>query len=134
MAATVARVPSPPMRKAIRSTAPGRALERELWAEGHDVVVGMDEVGRGSWAGPLTVGAAVIPRDKRSINGVRDSKTLLESEREQLYAKLTGWCVAWAVGHASQEECDELGMSDAQRLAASRALAELDVKPDRVLL
>jgi len=80
------------------------------------------------------VGAAVIPRDKRSPNSVRDSKMLREREREVLYSKLGDWCLAWGVGHASQEECDELGMSDAQRLAASRALAQLDVKPDRVLL
>ena len=55
-------------------------MERRLWNDGDDVVVGIDEVGRGSWAGPLTVAAAVIPQDRR-VYGVRDSK-MLRSRRE----------------------------------------------------
>jgi ribonuclease HII len=108
-------------------------MERALWDEAHDVVVGIDEVGRGSWAGPLTLGAAVVPKD-RFMHGIRDSKMLTESEREALFDRLAAWCVAWSVGHASQVECDELGMSEAQRLAARRAIAGLGVTPDRVLL
>ena len=57
--------------------APTRSIEKELRARGHDVVVGIDEVGRGAWAGPLMVGAAVLPVDRR-VNGVRDSKLLTE--------------------------------------------------------
>src|SRR4029077_2420545 len=87
----------------------------------HDVVVGMDEVGRGAWAGPLSVGAAVLPTDRR-VYRVRDSKMLTEAERERLFDRIAGWCRAWAVGHASQQECDELGMSAAQRLAGKGAL------------
>ncbi len=48
-----------------KKNAPTRALEREMWERGHDVVVGVDEVGRGAWAGPLMVGAAILPRDTR---------------------------------------------------------------------
>lgn len=121
------------MRRALQGKAPSLAVERELWAEGHEVVVGIDEVGRGAWAGPLTIGAAVLPADRR-VNGVRDSKALTEPERERLYDKVAGWCTAWAVGHASAEECDRLGMSDAQRLAARRALDGLGVTPTAVLL
>jgi ribonuclease HII len=100
---------------------PGRKYEQELWAAGADVVVGLDEVGRGAWAGPLVIGAAVIPQDKR-IQGVRDSKLLSEPERERLYAKVAPWCRAWAIGSVSQVECDTIGMSAAQKLAARRAL------------
>ncbi|WCO68332.1 ribonuclease HII [Iamia majanohamensis] len=121
------------LRPALRGKAPSLAVERELWAEGHDVVVGLDEVGKGAWAGPLTIGAAVLPPDRR-VNGVRDSKALTEPERERLYGKVAGWCRAWAVGHASPAECDALGMSDAQRLAARRALDALGVVPTAVLL
>jgi len=121
------------MRRALRGKAPSLAAERELWAEGHEVVVGLDEVGKGAWAGPLTVGAALLPRDRR-INGVRDSKALTEPEREALYAKVAPWCEAWAVGHASALECDELGMSEAQRLAARRALEALGATPTAVLI
>jgi ribonuclease HII len=55
----------------VRGKAPTRKVEQELWAQGHEVVVGIDEVGRGAWAGPLMVGAAILPRDKRVL-GVRD--------------------------------------------------------------
>lgn len=121
------------MRRALRGKAPSLAVERELWAEGHEVVVGLDEVGKGAWAGPLTVGAAIAPRDRR-ITGVRDSKALTEREREQLYGRVAGWCDGWAVGHASAMECDALGMSEAQRLAARRALDALGVTPTAVLI
>jgi ribonuclease HII len=112
---------------------PSLAVERALWAEGHQVVVGVDEVGRGSWAGPISVGAAVLPADRR-VYKVRDSKMLTEDERERLFPRLAGWCAAWAVGHASQPECDDLGMSAAQKLAARRAIAGLGVRPDVVLV
>jgi ribonuclease HII len=129
----MAAVTAPPLRKALKRRAPGLAVERELWSQGHEVVVGVDEVGRGAWAGPLTIGAVVLPRDRR-VNKVRDSKTLIEAEREALFDRLADWCVAWAVGHASHAECDELGMSAAQRLAARRAIDGLGVQPDQVLL
>jgi ribonuclease HII len=104
-----------------------------MWAEGHQVVVGVDEVGRGAWAGPISVGMAVLPRDRR-VYGVRDSKMLDEARREGLFDRLAMWCVSWSVGHASHQECDSLGMSAAQRLAANRALSGLDLLPDGVLV
>jgi ribonuclease HII len=109
--------------------APTRTIEKEMWARGHEVVVGIDEVGRGAWAGPLMVGAAVLPRDKR-VNGVRDSKMLTEVNREFLFDRIAEWCITWAVGAASQEECDDLGMAAAQKLAARRAIEQLTVRPD----
>ncbi len=121
------------LRPAVARSAPTRQFERELWEAGHEVLVGIDEVGRGSWAGPLMVGAAVIPRDRRIV-GVRDSKALTEPEREALFPKVAAWCVTWAVGAASEVECDELGMADAQRLAAARAIDGLGVVPDQVLI
>lgn len=114
-------------------TVPSLARERALWEAGHEVVVGVDEVGRGSWAGPISVGAAVLPRDRR-VYKVRDSKMLTEAERERIFPRLTAWCAAWAVGHASQQECDDLGMSAAQKLAARRAIEGLGVAPDAVLV
>lgn len=116
-----------------RKRAPTLSVERALWDAGHDVVVGVDEVGRGAWAGPLTVGAAVLPRDKR-VYKVRDSKMLSENDREKLFEKVGEWCVSWSIGHASQAECDELGMAPAQKLAARRAIEGLGVAPDAVVL
>jgi len=123
----------PKLRKSIRSKAPGLDVERSLWDRGRVVIVGVDEVGRGAWAGPLSVGAAVVPRDRR-VYKIRDSKMLTEPEREALFERIADWCDAWSVGHASHAECDELGMSAAQRLAASRAVDGLDVVPDEFLI
>jgi ribonuclease HII len=75
----------------------------------------------------------VLPRDRR-VYRVRDSKMLAERERERLFPRLASWCATWCVGHASQDECDELGMSEAQRLAARRAIEGLGVEPDVVLV
>lgn len=124
---------APPLRPVLRRRSPSLHRERELWEAGHRVVVGMDEVGRGAWAGPLTLAAVVLPRDRR-VYKVRDSKQLTPAEREALFERIAGWCSAWAVGHATAAECDELGMSEAQRLAARRAIEGLGVTPDRVLL
>ena len=129
----VATTTAPRLRPSLKRASPGLAVEKELWDSPSTVVVGVDEVGRGSWAGPLTVGAAVVPRDRR-VYKIRDSKMLTEIEREALFDRIAGWCQTWSVGHATPAECDELGMSEAQRLAARRALDGLEVKPDHVLV
>ncbi len=122
-----------PLRKALQGQAPGLRLERDLWASGAAVVAGVDEVGRGSWAGPLTVAAVVADPAKR-IYKVRDSKMLTPVERETLYDRIRGWARAVSVGHASVDDCNKLGMADAQRLAAKRAVDGLCLKVDHVLM
>ncbi|MCS5681531.1 MAG: ribonuclease HII [Actinomycetota bacterium] len=112
---------------------PNLNRERRCWESGESVVVGVDEVGKGAWAGPLTIGAVVLPSAGR-VNGIRDSKMLTPSAREGLFDRIGGWATSWSVGHASAQECDELGMSGAQRLATRRALDRLAVTPDRVLI
>ncbi|REK23312.1 MAG: ribonuclease HII [Actinobacteria bacterium] len=124
---------APKLRPSLRRKAPGLGHERILWESGASVVVGVDEVGRGSWAGPISVGAAVVPRDKR-VYKIRDSKMLTEYEREALFERIADWVEDWSVGHASAQECDELGMSEAQRLAARRAIDGLSVRPDEILV
>ncbi len=123
-----------PLRAAPRKqTAPTLRVERSLWVSAGPLVAGVDEVGRGAWAGPLVVGAAVLPLDRR-VYGVRDSKLLGEAERERLFDRVAGWCEPWATGSASPEECDRLGMAEAQRLAARRCVEALGVTPDAVLV
>ncbi len=124
---------APTLRSAIKRKPPGLRLERELWESGAPIVAGIDEVGRGSWAGPLTLAAVVVPREKR-LYKVRDSKMLTESEREVMFDRVVDWADHVAVAHATQHECDELGMSAAQKLAAQRALAGLGVDVDHVLV
>lgn len=123
----------PKLRKALKASSPGTRFEQQCWSEGKRWVAGVDEVGRGAWAGPLTVAAAVIPQDRR-IYKVRDSKMLKEPERELLYERIVDWVDAWGVGHASEVECDQLGMSAAQKLAARRALEATGLAPDHVLI
>lgn len=121
------------LRPSLRAHAPGTTFEQERWNNGDVAVVGIDEVGKGAWAGPLTVGAVVIPQTRR-IYKVRDSKQLTPVERESMAARIKEWAPHWSVGHASAAECDDLGMSDAQRLATDRALATLGVAPDHALV
>lgn len=129
----MAVAPTTPLMRNKRKV-PGLHVEKALWDEGHEVVVGVDEVGRGAWAGPISVGAAVLPRDRR-VYKVRDSKMLTSDQREKMFDRLAEWCVTWSVGHASQPECDELGMSAAQKLAAKRAIEGLGLHaPPSVVL
>lgn len=114
---------------------PTLRLERKCWKAGERVVVGIDEVGRGAWAGPVTVGA-VVPAPEH-LRGIRDSKQLTRPEREKASAAVRDWALAYGVGHASHEECDMLGMTLALRTAAMRALEQLERQgyvPDRVIL
>jgi ribonuclease HII len=128
--------PSPAPRAPARSLPrPTLRLERRCWAEGERHVVGIDEVGRGSWAGPVTV-AAVVPAPQH-LRGVRDSKLLTAPQREQAAMAVRGWAAAIGIGHASPEECDTLGMTAALHRAGHRALGELSAQgyePDRIIL
>ena len=120
-----------------RSAAPKLLVEQGCFESGAQLVCGIDEVGRGAWAGPVTVGAVVIGPTPRRIQRVRDSKELTHDQREALYPKILGWALAAAVGHASPAECDEVGMTAALRLAGERALAELagaGCVPDQIIL
>jgi ribonuclease HII len=122
--------PTAPRRR--RTPVPGVRAERPHWEAGR-VVAGVDEVGCGAWAGPVTVGAVVLPSDRRMYK-LRDSKVLTPAEREHLDRRIRGFAVGVAVGHASNEEIDELGLSDARRLAARRAVDALPVRPEVLLL
>lgn len=110
------------------SAVPTFDLEESLAHEGYSVLVGFDEVGRGSLAGPVMVGAAAflaqrLPQAARSMpHYLADSKMLTERRREALYEPLQQWADAWAVGSATSAEIDEWGISHALGIAALRAL------------
>lgn len=112
--------------------------ERSLLRSGARVVVGMDEVGRGALAGPVSVGVVAVDlRTRACPAGVADSKLLTPLARERLLPALGRWGLARAVGHAGPDEIDELGIIAALRLAGNRALAALaglGVVADVVLL
>jgi ribonuclease HII len=121
--------------RAPRSGRPSLRVERELQRAGHRVLAGMDEVGRGALAGPVSVGVVVIDETCRSAPaGVRDSKLLTPAARGAMVPRLQRWALAHAVGHALPAEIDRVGIIAALRLAGRRALAQLPVVPDLVLL
>ena len=111
--------------------APTLEIEQQLRADGARVVAGIDEVGKGSWAGPLVVCAAVV-RDDVPVEELvaRDSKALSEKKRETIFDTVAEQCAHWALGVVSANECDRLGMSNAQRLATKRAVVGLGVEVD----
>ncbi len=121
-------------RRPRRPKSPNDRLERSLVTDGFPLVAGLDEVGRGAWAGPVSVGVVVHSFATRPPAGIRDSKQLSEPRREELFPRVAEWCTEWAVGHASAQECDAQGMTRALRLAAHRALAELSAPPAVVLV
>lgn len=129
---TTARKPkvTPPARGV-----PTLREERRLLREGHLLVAGMDEVGRGALAGPVTVGVVVVDAGVRTAPvGVKDSKLLAPAVREALVPKVRRWAPAHAVGHAEPDEVDRYGIIAALRLAGRRALAQLTVVPSVVIL
>ncbi|MDQ6896468.1 MAG: ribonuclease HII [Actinomycetota bacterium] len=127
-----------PPAAASRSTKPSLRVERALQRDGHRVLAGMDEVGRGALAGPVSVGVVVVDETSRSApQGVKDSKLLTPAHRERMVPPIRRWARAYAVGHASPAEIDSIGIMAGLRLAGMRALhaiADLGVTPDLVIL
>ncbi|WP_454294382.1 ribonuclease HII [Salana multivorans] len=122
------------------SVKPTRRLERELAADPTGVprvVAAMDEVGRGCLAGPVSVGVVVSDLLRRAPSGLRDSKLLPSTRREELVRPIRSWALACAVGHAEAEEIDRIGIMAALALAGRRALAQIratGLTPSIVLL
>ncbi|CAB4595235.1 unannotated protein [freshwater metagenome] len=116
---------------------PDASRERALHQNGARTIVGIDEVGKGSWAGPLVIGIAMLSDDvifgdqpAVALGGVRDSKQLLEAKREAMFDEVSAKCLKWSTGLATAAECDELGMVAAQRLATTRGFAALGLNVD----
>ena len=115
--------------------APDLSAEERLFADGARSVAGIDEVGRGAWAGPVSVGVVVITEPiSPAPKGLRDSKLLRPRARERLVPVIDLWATERSVGHASPSECDMLGMRAAIALAASRAMEALEAVPEAVIV
>lgn len=116
-------------------SAPGYDIERLLLASGSStrLIAGVDEVGRGAWAGPVTV-CAVITDLSDPPAGLTDSKRLTAARRTALVPEILNWAVGVGYGEAEAAEIDEVGMTEALRRAAHRALDALPYRPDAVIL
>jgi len=119
-----------------RETARTRALynlELTLQAQGCTLVAGVDEVGRGALAGPLTAAAVVLPVRPR-IEGLDDSKRLTPARREELAKVIHATAIAVAIAHVSAEDIDGLGVTAALKRAILSALSDLGCEPDHVVI
>ncbi len=117
--------------------APDLSFERSLAEAGASPICGIDEAGRGALAGPVAAAAVILPEPREvgpGLKGVRDSKELKPHERIIWSARIRDLCQATAVGLATPGEIDRLGIVPATRLAASRALAALDMAPEHLIL
>ncbi|MEL6830127.1 MAG: ribonuclease HII [Pseudomonadota bacterium] len=94
---------------------------------------GVDEAGRGPWAGPVTAGAVILRSDS-PIEGLTDSKKLSEAKRQKLELEIKQGAAAWSVGWASAAEIDQLNIREATFLAMRRAIAGLSVVPDAIII
>jgi len=124
---------------------PTLQFEHTFWSRRLARVAGIDEAGRGAWAGPVVAGAVILPRARRSatwwtqaalrdLARARDSKLLSPAQRDALYEPIRRAALACATGAATNEEIDALGIVPATRLAMQRALHALAIPPDALLI
>jgi ribonuclease HII len=120
-----------------KSPAPDLTKELELWRTGFQFVGGIDEAGRGCWAGPVFSAVVVFSPGKPPVSlleNVRDSKQMSAKQRQKWAGLIKNCCLDWGVGSSTNNEIDTLGIVPATRLAARRALDQLKTQPDFLLL
>lgn len=115
-------------------TTPTRREEENLWKRGFQNIVGLDEAGRGAWAGPIVAAAVILPQQFR-LAGLRDSKQLTPKQRQKFFIFITKQAIAWSVGIVSQEVIDDIGIAAANKQAMIRALERLSAfYPEHLLI
>lgn len=108
-------------------------IEESCYAEGFEIICGVDEAGRGPLAGPVCAAAVILPRGLE-IPGLTDSKKLTDKKRRELMPIIKEQAVAYGIGFASEKEIDEINILQATYLAMERALAQLEGKADLALI
>ncbi|MFO7697979.1 MAG: ribonuclease HII [Anaerolineae bacterium] len=114
------------------------AFERKLWSEGYRVVVGIDEAGRGAWAGPVVAAAVVfepaIFSRAAGLSPIRDSKLLSPRQRDRCYDLVLDTAAFWGVGSVPSQEIDQVGILNATRTAMALAVTGLPCQADFLLI
>jgi len=111
--------------------------EKKLWRKGFKRVAGLDEVGRGPLAGPVTAAAVVIknPKSKFQITKIKDSKQLSAKQRDKFFRLITkDKNIKWGIGHVSEKVIDKINILEATKLAMIKAIKNLKAKPDFLVL
>ncbi len=113
-------------------------LEKELLGKGYRYIAGIDEAGRGAWAGPVVAGAVILPLDDPGIDSVLaevcDSKKLKPEERERLFELISSLAISWGVGFVPPERIDQVGIVRATREAMALAVSQLNPPPQFLLI
>lgn len=107
--------------------------ENKLYKKNFKYICGIDEAGRGPLAGPVVVGAVILPEDS-FIEGVNDSKKISEKKREKLYEQITDEAIAYSVGIVGEQKIDEINILNATKLAVQIALEGLNQKPEIIMV
>lgn len=108
-------------------------FENEYHSNGYNVICGVDEAGRGPLAGPVYAAAVILPDGLENL-GINDSKKISEKKREQIFDAIIENAVAYGIGSASEKEIDEINILNATFLAMKRAVDNMGVKPDLILV
>lgn len=112
-----------------------KQYENELYKNNSNIkyICGIDEAGRGPLAGPVVVGAVIMPKES-FIEGINDSKKISEKKREKLYNQIIDEAVAYGIGIVDQQEIDNINILNATKLALTKAISEMKIKPDLILV
>jgi ribonuclease HII len=122
-------------RNPASSQRPALDPELQLIRSGHALIAGIDEAGRGAWAGPVVAAAVILNLpEAASLREVNDSKQLSARQRQTLYPIVIAHCVAYGIGQGSVEEIDSIGILPATRLAMQRAVEALSPQPDALII
>lgn len=108
-------------------------IEDSCAAQGYRILCGVDEAGRGPLAGPVCAAAVILP-EHLEIPGLNDSKKLTDKKRRELFPLIKEQAIAYGIGIATEGEIDEINILQATYLAMERAVAQLSVKPDLLLI
>ena len=107
--------------------------ENQYWPT-HQNIAGLDEAGRGCWAGPVSAAAVILPRDCAALQGVNDSKQLTAEKREHFFNLITQHAVAFGIGLIEPQVIDEINILQATKQAMLLALAQLQTPPDFLMI
>lgn len=107
--------------------------ESLYWAQGHELVCGVDEAGAGPLAGDVCAAAVILPKNIQ-LSGLGDSKKVSEKTRERLFVEIKEQAIAWSVAWASAEEIDQINILNARMLAMERAISTLNPAPTFALV
>lgn len=108
-------------------------IENKLYEKGYSFVCGVDEAGRGPLCGPVVAAAVILPKNE-CIEGVNDSKKLSEKKREKLYDDIVEKAVAYGIGISDVSVIEEVNILNATKIAMKKAIENLKIKPDYVLI